>query len=107
MFGQGGIYYATDGNGPTHAASVEVLYADEPDASFQVDCGLESHTTVAVKRSFKLKFKSGFGPGKLANPFFRGAPLNGDSATTIIDRIVLRAGNERSFALRGYPHRTT
>ena len=36
MFGHGGIYYATDGNGPTHAASVEVLYADEPDASFQV-----------------------------------------------------------------------
>ena len=61
MFGHGGIYYATDGNGPTHAASVEVLYADEPDASFQVDCGLESHATVAVKRSFKLKFQSEFG----------------------------------------------
>ena len=107
MFGHGGIYYATDGNGPTHAASVEVLYADEPDASFQVDCGLESHATVAVKRSFKLKFQSEFGPGKLVTPFFRGSPLNGDSATTVIDRIVLRAGNERSFALRGYPHRTT
>ena len=103
MFGHGGIYYATDGNGPTHAASVEVLYADEPDASFQVDCGLESHATVAVKRSFKLKFQSEFGPGKLVTPFFRGSPLNGDSATTVIDRIVLRAGNERSFALRGYP----
>ena len=107
MFGHGGIYYATDGNGPTHAASVEVLYADEPDASFQVDCGLESHATVAAKRSFKLKFQSEFGPGKLVTPFFRGSPLNGDSATTVIDRIVLRAGNERSFALRGYPHRTT
>ena len=107
MFGHGGIYYATDGNGPTHAASVEVLYADEPDASFRVDCGLESHATVAVKRSFKLKFQSEFGPGKLVTPFFRGSPLNGDSATTVIDRIVLRAGNERSFALRGYPHRTT
>ena len=96
MFGQGGIYYATDGNGPTHAASVEVLYADEPGASCQVDCGLESHATVAVKRSFKLKFQSEFGPGKLVNPFFRGSPLNGDSATNVIDRIVLRAGNERT-----------
>ena len=107
MFGDDGIYYATNGNGPTHAASVEVLYPNDPGASFQVDCGLESHATVAVKRSFKLKFQSEYGPGKLVNPLFRRSPLNGRSATNVIDRIVLRAGNERSFAHRGYPYRTT
>lgn len=106
LFGEGGIYYATDGNGPTHAASVEVLYPAEPGRSFQTDCGLESHATVAIKRSFKLKFQSEHGPGKLRSGFFRRSPLNGESATRVIDRIVLRAGNERSFAIRGYPDKT-
>jgi hypothetical protein len=107
MFGEDGIYYASDGMGPTKKASVEFIYPEEPAWSSQADCALESHATFGVKRSLKLKFKREYGPGKLYTTFFQKAPLNGDSATQQIDRIVLRSGNERSFAIGYYPDRTS
>ena len=107
MFGEGGIYYASDGRGPTHTASVEILDPRKPARSTQADCGLESHATEGLKRSFKLKFQAEHGPGKLRTWLFQDAPENGDSATDLLDRIVLRSGNLRSFAIGGYPDKTT
>jgi hypothetical protein len=107
MFGFGGVYYARDGLGPTVPASVEVLYPHRPEKNFQVDCAIESHARPAVKRSIKLKFKREFGPAKLESTLFQEAVLSGDSAADILDRIVLRAGNGRSFAVGFQPDRTT
>ncbi len=107
MFGYGGVYFARDGLGPTVPASVEILYPDQPGKSFQVDCALESHARPTVKRSLKLKFKREFGPAKLESSVFQEAVLNENSATDTHDRIVLRAGNGRSFAIGFQPDRTS
>ena len=108
MFGADGIYFAGAGVGPTRKASVEFIYPDLPGRSFQTNCALESHANVAVKRSLKLKFQREFGPAKLKTTFFQdNAVWNRDSATDTLDRIILRSGTIRSFALHFMPHRTT
>ena len=108
MFGSGGIYFASQGQGPTHPGSGEFIDPDDPGRSFQVDCAIESHATAGLKRSLKLKFKKEFGPGKLETTFFRDhAVVNGDSAPERLDRIVLRSGNDHSFAISFYPRTTT
>ena len=107
LFGDNGVYYGSDGDGPTKPASAEFIYPKDPRRSLQVNCALESHATIAIKRSFKLKFKREYGPGKLITSFFQDSPLNGDSATDQLDRIVLRSGNEHCFAMNYYPDRTT
>ncbi len=108
MFGENGIYFAGKGAGSTRKASVEFIYPERPGRSFQTNCALESHSDVAVKRSLKLKFKREFGPAKLKTTFFQeNAVWNGDSATDTLDRIILRSGTIRSFAMHFMPHRTT
>jgi hypothetical protein len=100
-----GVYYGRPGAGSTKPASAELIYPGEPERGFQIDCSIESNGTHGVKRAFRLEFKAEYGPGKLRSTFLREAPLNGETATTTFDRLVLRSGNTRSWANRN-PDRT-
>ena len=95
---ESGVYFRSQekpGRGP---ASVELIYPHAPDRGFQVDCAIESHAGYGVKRALKLVFKNEYGVGKLRTKLMQDAPLNGESATTKFDRLVLRSGHTRSFA---------
>ena len=93
-----GVYFGHLGARSEAHASIELIDPARPAAGFQIDCGIESHGIRGVKRSLKLKFQKEYGSGKLRSTFLQNAPLNGDSATTKFDRIVLRAGHTRSWA---------
>ena len=87
--------------------SVEVLYPDDPAAHEQVNAGLEGHSWNWMKRSFRLVFSRGYGPARWDTELLRRAPLGGATAARRIDRLVLRGGNNRSWARGWNPDRTT
>ena len=101
-----GVYFGRPGVGTTRPASVELIYPGQPGRGFQIDCALQPHGTYSAKRALRLKFQKEYGPGKLESSIFRDAPLNGDSAITEFDRIVLRSGNTRSWAKQDPAHVT-
>jgi len=77
----------------TYQSSVEILYPDGTKEQF--DTGLESHSHNRMKRSLKLNIKS-----TIHSQLFKKALLNGENAATSFTKtkIVLRAGNNRSWA---------
>jgi hypothetical protein len=84
--------------------SVELIYPDPNQGQgFQITCGIEGHswpendTNPNQKRSYRLLFKSEFGPARLTYPFFESAPLHVDSAVEQFDRIILRSGKNQSW----------
>lgn len=87
--------------------SVEILYPDDPGAGEQADGVLAAHSHDRVKRSLRLAFRRSAGDGKLDTQLLRRAPLNGDSAMDELDRLILRGGNNRSWARTWNPDRTT
>ncbi|MBE0536285.1 MAG: lamin tail domain-containing protein [Phycisphaerae bacterium] len=97
-------FYWGSGESP---ASVELIYPADPDKNVQADCGVEPHSHSRMKRSLRLNFRSEYGNAKLRSSLFRDAPVNGDSAAEEADRIVLRGGNNRSWARIWNPERTT
>ena len=92
--------------GSTRPASVELLYPHRPAKNTQVDAAIEGHSWRLVKRAFRLVFKKEYGPGKFESSIFRDAPLNGETAAGVYDRIVLRSGKNRSWATSWHPNRT-
>jgi hypothetical protein len=104
MFGPTGFY---DGEDIIKQASVEVIYPNSPTASHQADTGIESHSHNRLKRSLRLNFKSEYGTDWFTTDLFQHSPLNGDSATDRVKRIILRAGNNRSWARDWEPDKTT
>lgn len=95
-----------DKNGDTiRKSSVEIIYPDG--TSEQVDCGLKGHSWRRLKRSMRLEFKKEYGAGKFETNLFRGVSWNKDNATKTLDNIILRAGNNRSWARSFNPDRTT
>src|SRR5262249_28063950 len=78
-----------------------------PNNNFQIDAALDLHSHLRLKQSIDLKFKSGFGPSTLQTNLFQNFFMNGDSATNTFDHIVLRAGNNRSWARDWNPDATT
>lgn len=85
-------------DGEEHPGSVELIYPEAPEDNQQVDCAVIRHSHNRVKNSLKLRFKTEYGPAKFRSDIFKRAILNGDSAVDRFDRIVLRAGNNRSWA---------
>ncbi|MHC4387502.1 MAG: Calx-beta domain-containing protein, partial [Planctomycetota bacterium] len=82
--------------------SAELIYADANDGEgLQTNCGIEGHSWALNKRSYKLIFKSVFGPTQLRYPFFESAPVNADSAVDEFDRIVLRASKNMPITYAG------
>ena len=95
---ESGVYFRSQEKPGRGLASVELIYPHAPDRGFQVDCAIESHAGYGVKRALKLVFKNEYGVGKLRTKLMQDAPLNGESAKTKFDRLVLRSGHTRSFA---------
>ena len=57
------------------------------------------HASQKLKRSFHIHFGSKYGgPSKLKDPIFDSAPFGGSSATDEFTDLILRAGNNRSWA---------
>lgn len=79
-----------------HPLSVELFDPAHPDVALQVDAAVRPHSWRSIKRSLKLVFKEEYGASKLVSPIFRYATLNGDGAADVFDRLVLRAGTNRS-----------
>lgn len=104
VFGGAGFYDTNDVEIPI---SMEILYAQDQAGSHQADAGIEGHSHVRLKRSLRINFKDEFGPSKLDSDLFQRGPLNGDTASTDIDKLVLRAGNNRSWARNWNPAETT
>ena len=77
-----------------------------PAKNTQVDAAIEGHSWRLVKRAFRLVFKKEYGTGKFESSIFQDAPLNGETAAGVYDRIVLRSGKNRSWATSWYPNRT-
>lgn len=95
IFSNSGFY---DGTNVEKKVSVEILYPTKPDDNEQAEAGIESHSHKRMKRSLRLNFRSEYGDSKFDTRLFRDFVINGDSATDRFDRIVLRAGNNRSWA---------
>ncbi len=100
MFGaQRGIYANPNSRGVAweRPASVEWIFPDGRD-SFQVDCGVRIQGGafrswgLTKKKSFRLLFKSVYGPSELRYPLF------GDEAAGEFNTITLRAGANDGYA---------
>ena len=102
MFGADGVYHT--GNAKNNLndqferpVSVEMIYPDGSKGA-QVNAGLRPHSHVSKKRSFKLAFKKELGAAKLKTDLFGTTPLNSETAADEFDRLVLRAGFNRSWS---------
>ncbi len=104
IFGGDGFY---DNDDVIKNASVEVLYPDNPAANEQAETGLESHSHIALKESIRLNFKSEYGDSVFDTDLFGTAPVNADSATNQLKRIILRAGSDHSWTRCTSPDKTT
>ena len=94
---EGGIYIYTGapgderGLGWERPASVELLSPDGSEEGFQINCGISiqgGHSRrpeKSPKHSFRLLFKSAYGPGRLEYPVF------GDESPADFNTLVLRA----------------
>jgi hypothetical protein len=84
------------------SASAELIYADANQGQgFEINCGIEGHSSPLSKRSYRLIFKTEFGPSQLQYPFFESAPINAGSAVDEFDRIVLRAAKNFDVTYAG------
>jgi hypothetical protein len=87
-------------------ASVEVIYPDDVNNSEQVNAGLEPHSHKRLKRSMRLKFKAIYGDSKFNTKLLTKGTGNTAGVLTSLDGLVLRAGNNRSWARNWNPDRT-
>jgi hypothetical protein len=103
LFGNNGFYDTDNIEVPI---SFEVLYAGDKSANHQVNAGAESHSHKRLKRSMRVNFRTEYGYSKLDSDLLQRAPVNGGSATDKFDRLILRAGNNRSWARNWNPDDT-
>ena len=104
IFGPSGWYETDD---IEKRVSVELIDPSDPTKSSQIDAGIEGHSHNRLKRAFKLNFRSEYGQGKWTTDLLKGAPLNGAGASTRLDKLVLRSGNNRCWCRSSNPSRTT
>jgi hypothetical protein len=92
--------------------SLELIYPDTPYfagfSGFQIDCGLKNQGASDYmpnyggydhKQSFGLRFRREYGAGQLDYPVFEHAPLNSDSEAGSYDKLILRAGHNKSYGM--------
>jgi hypothetical protein len=103
MFGPNGFY---DGE-TEHAGSLEILNPGNAGADQQLNCGIDPHSSNRLKRSLRLEFSSAFGPSKLTSGILQTAPVGAGQVTGKFDNLILRAGNNRSWARIWNPDATT
>ncbi|MEZ6118430.1 MAG: lamin tail domain-containing protein [Pirellulaceae bacterium] len=100
IFGDSGWYDGEDVESPI---SIEVLYPNNATANQQAYAGIQSHSHDRIKRSLRLSFKSEFGESTFKTDLFQSAYSQIDK----VNSIVLRGGNNRSWARVFNPARTT
>ena len=105
IFGDAGFYLH---NNHEHKVSMEILSArGEASASEQIDAGVEAHSHDRLKRSFRLNFRTEYGNRAWETSFFQdNAPLNSDSVAKKFRTLILRGGNNRSWATVYSPNAT-
>jgi hypothetical protein len=102
LFGSNGIYTNSEDTGGAweRPVSAELLFPDGREG-FQIDCGIRiqggwfRQDFGTKKHSFRLLFKTEYGPSKLRYPLF------GDGAAGRFDTIVLRAGANDAYSWDG------
>ena len=101
-------FWAMNDGDAEFPTSVEIIYPNNPAANEHFNCGIEGHSHYRLKRSMRLVIKDAYFPTGLNSNIFRNAPLNGNFAKTNFTRakIILRAGNDRSWASIIFPDRT-
>ncbi len=88
--------------------SVETLFFNSPADNEQSEAGIESHSHKRMKRSMRLNFRSEYGDSKWRTKLLRDAPFNSNNRATPneLDRVILRAGNNRAWS-RGWSEEKT
>ena len=100
IFGSNGFNDTSDIERPV---SIELIDPAHPEDNTAVTGAAEGHSHNRVKRSYRLSFSAATGPTKWKTDLLKNAALNGDSASDELDSIVLRAGNNRSWARANVP----
>lgn len=101
IFGLDGFY---DGDDEV-PGTVELLFPNDPARNERVRAGVQSHSDLELKRSLRLDFKALYGfPSWETTLFADGA--HGATAADDHDRVVLRAGANRSWARNWNPDET-
>ena len=90
-----------------HPVSVELIDPAHPEATVQIDAALRPHSWASAKRSFKLLFKGEYGASALESTILQDAPGADPHTASRFDRLILRAGTNRSWARQQNPDRTT
>lgn len=104
LFGEAGIHEhpTSSGSDWERPASLEILEADQ---SIGVRCGVRVQGGAgrrperSPKKSFRVVFRSEYGPGRLEYPLYE------DSEVTRFDTLVLRAGYNRTWTHYQHPQR--
>ncbi len=113
LFGTEGMHRSDNMDlGWERPCSLELIYPDTPRFAgfkgFQIDCGIKnqgasdympSYGDYDHKQSFGLRFRRQYGAGQLNYPLFEHAPLNADSECGSYDKIILRAGHNKSYGM--------
>lgn len=91
------------------ATSLELIYPEDyPRArhlGFQINAGLKTqggggrwrNGTYDHKQSFSLRFRRSYGPPNLKYPLFEDAPLHAEGEAKKYDKLILRAGHNKSW----------
>lgn len=99
--------------------SIELIYPATPAfegfEGFQVDCGIKNqgggglwrNGTYDHKQSFGIRFRREYGTGNLKYPLFEHAALNSDSECGDYDKLILRAGHNKSYGATWDASKTT
>jgi hypothetical protein len=109
IFGSSGFYDTPRGKDDTKIPiSFEFIDPSNSKHDIAVNAAITGHASQKLKRSFHIHFSSKYGgPSRLKDPIFEDAPIGGDSATDEFTDLILRAGNNRSWATTSAPSRTT
>ncbi|VGO12931.1 hypothetical protein PDESU_01485 [Pontiella desulfatans] len=112
LFGEEGMHRSDNMNLDwERPCSIELIYPEGLRFSgfkgFQIDCGIKNQGASDYmhslgydhKQSFGLRFRRQYGSGQLNYPFFEHAPLNADSECGSYDKLILRAGHNKSYGM--------
>mgnify|MGYP002631592405 CR=1 FL=1 len=100
--GNGGFYRGNH----EEQVHVELLYPAQPNKTERARGAVQGHSHDRLKRSLRLKFRAEFGDSKFKTDLLQDGSVPGDSASRSFDRLILRAGNNRSWARSWNPGNT-
>ena len=98
LFGANGIYDSSETSDLEVPVSIELIDPANPNDSTGVTGAAEGQSHDRMKRSLRLSFKPEYGPSRWKTDLLRNGPLGNNGASDELDGLVLRAGNNRSWA---------